>query len=480
MKLSRKSILYRAIQSSGSLALVLVFTGSFSLQNFSLVMIAVVALLAALTLGLSFLWQYLVWKNYTFSIQQDSVKIKHGVLRKHDREIPLGRIQNVDVKRNIVQRVLNISQLNLETAGGSTSEASFRYLEIDDARDIQEEIRSRKKGENMEKAGETKKEKQDEPVYEITDKEIILLGIASTDKRVFGGVFAAMAIFPAFLGGLMESSDLGALTGLTVIFTGILFFTWISSTVSVILKFWGFKLHDRGESLEYERGLLNRSEGNIPKEKIQKLSFEENPVKRILGYSTLKIETAGYSPTQTMEKGAEAAIPLSKKSEIIEIANKVENFGEIQVNDIPKRARKRYASRYLIIASIIISGGFIASNIVQSNYTSLNYLSFILVPLALIASHLKWKNKGYGLNENHFVTMNGFWNRKTMITPYYRIQNLIKSETVIQRYWDLSTITLDTAGSGRVIENATAVDLDSVELEEVKSEVYRRFQNSLK
>lgn len=477
MKLSRKSIIYRSLKDSGSLAAVLLFTGSFSVQSFNLASLALLATMAGILICASLLWQYLVWKNYSFSVTPDSVKIKHGVIRKNDREIPLRRIQNVDITRNIVHRVLDIARANLETAGGSTTEASFRYLETSDTRELQEEIRSRKQGETQERTDEESKEK--EPIYEITDKELALLGIASMDKRVLGGLFAILAISPAFLGGLMDSSSPGLTAGLTVIFTGFILVTWISSTISAILKFWGFKLHDRGESLEYERGLLNRSEGNVPKEKIQKLSFEENPVKRLLNYSTLKIETAGYSPTQSLEKGAEAAIPLTKRSEVVQLANKIENLGEIQVNEIPRRARKRYASRYTLLALIAISAGFILNSLTQNTYTSLTYLMFFLLPLAVVSAHLKWKNKGYSLNKNHFITVNGFWNRKTMITPYYRIQNLIETQTVIQHYWNLSTLTLDTAGSGRVIDDAKAVDLDSKVLIDVKTEVYKNFKNSL-
>jgi len=79
------------------------------------------------------------------------------------------------------------------------------------------------------------------------------------------------------------------------------------------LKYFDFRLYQVEDSLEYERGLLKRSEGSIPLEKIQKLTIEENPLKRLFGYSTLKIETAGYSAEQSVQQGAEAAIPLCEE-----------------------------------------------------------------------------------------------------------------------------------------------------------------------
>lgn len=479
MKLSRKSIPYRSLKNSGSIAAVLIFTGSFSVQEFSLTSLAVLAAAAGILLLVSVLWQFLVWRNYSFSVEKDSIRIRHGVLRKHDREIPLRRIQNVDITRNIVHRILDIAQANLETAGGSDSEASFRYLDTSEARDLQEKIRRKKGDESQEKDRDEGIEKQ-EAIYEITDKELVLLGVASIDRKIVGGLFAVLFFFPAFIGGLMDSTGLGLLTGLTLLFTGLVVVAWISSTVSVVLKYWGFKLYDRGESLEYERGLLNRSEGNIPKEKIQKLYFEENPLKRLLGYSTLKIETAGYSPSQSMEKGSEAAIPLAKHSRTVEIANRIEKIGNIDIQKIPGRARQRYSARYILVSLFLIGISLGVNRVTEGELFILNYLSASLIPVAIVAAHYKWKNKGYGVADNHFLTMNGFWNRKTMIVPYYRIQTLIESQTILQRQWNLSKLTLDTAGSGKILDDAKAVDLDTAELEEVKNHIYRDFQQSIK
>lgn len=480
MKLSRLTIPYRALRNSASIAFIAVFTGSYSFQEVNLAALGAVAAFAGLIILVNLAWAYLVWRNYSYSFKDDSIKIKHGVLRKKDRKIPLKRIQNVDVSRNIVQRALGIAQVNLETAGGDTTEASFKYLELDDARSMQDRIRSRKKRDSDEpagdEAGESEEDQEGNLVYEISDRELMVLSATSVDARVLAGIFAIFGIAPTVIGGFMDEINLGLTAGLGLLLAGVTGMTWISSAVTNFLQYWDFRLYERGDSLEYERGLLNRSEGSIPLEKIQKVTVEENLLKRLFGYSTLKIDTAGYSPKQSMQQGSEAAIPLARKHKTLKIAGKIQGVQETEWNNISKRARLRYASRYLLASSILVAALYFT----PINFSNLMATAGVLAVASVAGAHFKWLNKGYSAGEIHAVTVNGFWNRTTNYIPYFRVQNLIESQTVLQRKWGLSTVDIDTAGSGNLMNRTVAVDLATGEARNFKEKVFQKFQESLK
>lgn len=468
MKLSRLTIPYRALKSSTSIAFVILISSSYSLSEINLTSIGVLSALAGTVILGNLLWHYVVWRNYSYRFKNNSIKIKHGVLRKRDRKIPLKRIQNVDLKKNIFQRALGITELKLETAGGDSTEASFQYLEVQKAEEIRDKLR------NQEPL-EEKKKNDEEPLYEISDRELLLLSATSIDSRILAGIFAFFAIAPTILGDFMNELSLGILVGGATLLIGISLTTWISSTVTNFLKYWGFKLHMTDDSLEYERGLLNRSEGSIPREKIQKVTVKENFLKRIFGYASLSIDTAGYSPTQSVEKGAEVAIPMAKKQEILQLTEEIHDVREKKWNNVSRRARARYASRYLIGSIILVSMTALAPL-----EAPILVLIVLLTVISLSAAHLKWKNKGYNSGENHVITVNGFWNRSTSYTPYFRIQNLIESQTILQRRWRLSTVNIDTAGSNNIFNQTSAVDLDPRKAEEFKKEIFKKFQNSLK
>ncbi len=472
MKLAKESILFKAAQKFGTLAILILFSGGISVASLDPLVILGFLAGALLLVGLTIFWESLVWKNYDFFFGEDNLNIEHGVIQKKHREIPLSRIQNVDIQRNIFQRMFGIAKVNLETAGGNTTEASLKYVDLETGREIQKKFRRLK----QDVESEEKEKDERELVFELDPRELLLLGLTSANTRVIFGIFAFLGIGGSFIGGILDGRGLGFVAGMTLLAVLGILTTWTGSIITNVLKYFDFKLYRVKDSLEYERGLLNRSEGSIPLEKIQKLTVEENPLKRFFGYSTLKIETAGYSAEQSMQQGAEAAIPLAKRDRTIEFAKMIEDFQSLDLEMISKRARRRYFGRYMIVVGVLVVGSF-GYSIFES--FSFWYWPLILTPVAGLAAHLKWKNKGYLAEEEHFISMNGFWNRQTMVTPYYRIQNLIETQTILQRRWKLSSLTLDIAGTNPFQHDAKVSDLDTEVVKQLRQEVFKNFQRSI-
>ncbi|KPN29147.1 bacterial membrane flanked domain protein [Halolamina pelagica] len=97
------------------------------------------------------------------------------------------------------------------------------------------------------------------------------------------------------------------------------------------------------------------------------------------------------------------------------------------------------------------------------------------------AAHLKWRNRGYAVGENHVLTRNGFWVRQTKIVPYYRVQTVVSSSTVFQRRRRLATVTIDTAGARSLVGNdAKAVDVDDATATRLREEIAASLYTALR
>jgi len=59
------------------------------------------------------------YNNYKYELAKDSLKIEKGVITKTYKSIPYGRIQNVDIHRGILARMLGYSSVSIHTAGYS-------------------------------------------------------------------------------------------------------------------------------------------------------------------------------------------------------------------------------------------------------------------------------------------------------------------------------------------------------------------------
>lgn len=100
-------------------------------------------------LAFNYLWAVLSWRFYQYELTQDSLKIERGVIWKHYVSIPYERIQNVDICRGIVARILRLSELLIHTAGVGGSPRGEGHLPgvlREEAERLREELIQKVKG----------------------------------------------------------------------------------------------------------------------------------------------------------------------------------------------------------------------------------------------------------------------------------------------------------------------------------------------
>ena len=472
------SVPYRILERGLGLLLAIFFVGPPAFGAIA----GVVGTLAAVGVGVVVLgvvvgYSVAYYRRFEYELTAETFDIRSGVFGRREREIPLRRIQNVDISQNIVQRVLGIAELRLETAGASGSEAHLKFVGEERAGDLQQEIsRLRRSGEDGD-GGDDAEAASAEPVFEITDRELGLLALVSADLRLFsvlfllGSVVAPSVVPMVDSGGIAIGLDsiVGALFGTaaalaTLVVVGLLYGA-VNATV-----YYGFTLRRAAEELRYERGLIQRYSGTVPLSKVQSLTVEENVLARALGYASLDIETAGGSGSEGDRGTSQSAVPLATRERVFELANTIEPVGEVDFERPPKRARQRYAVRYagavLAVAALFTLARY-ALGLPLLWWAPLTAL--VLVPPA---AHLTWKHRGYALEENHVVTRSGFWVRRTKIVPYYRVQTTMSAETLFQRRRRLGTVTVDTAGTRSLFGNdAEAIDVDRETVEHLRERV---------
>lgn len=65
------------------------------------------------------LWAKLVYKNYFYELTNKSFRKERGVIGKKYVDIPYTRIQNIDIHRGLIARIIGLSDLYIQTAGMS-------------------------------------------------------------------------------------------------------------------------------------------------------------------------------------------------------------------------------------------------------------------------------------------------------------------------------------------------------------------------
>jgi|AntDeeMinimDraft_4_1070355.scaffolds.fasta_scaffold00036_63 putative membrane protein len=461
--------------------------------------------------------------RFTYETAGDTLAVSSGVFNRQERAIPLGRIQNVDVSRSVFQRALGLAVVNFETAGGGSTEAVLDAVDLVEARRLQEFVAAHGR-EAVDDSGETASENgesppaadavgpgrsgaveaggdgaagdgvagdaatdtattqrrspEEEALYRLDHADLLRLG-AMTAKPgapilvvvgtpIFGDLaLAVLSATTAALGGpetvafellpTYSPTELAIVVAVTLIEFALA--TLVVSAVLTMIEFYDFRLRRVGDELRYERGFLNRYSGSIPVEKIQTVSITETAPMRALGYAGLSVETAGYGPGANDGQASNTAIPIDDRATVTALAESLGEFETPAVERPPRRARRRYAVRFALLPLAVAAALLLVDQFLLG--VGWWYAPLGLLLLAPVAGHLTWKHRGHATTDDVFVARSGFWTRTTRVVPYYRVQTVIGSRSVFQRYRDLASVTADTASTSSLMGgDATAHDVD--------------------
>ena len=129
-------ILYKVFKSSWYIIPYLLTRKSVNLT----VLIPIAIGVAILILIIAVL-QYL---NFKFKIENDHFILHKGVFFKSKTSIPVERIQNVNFKQNIIHQIINVTQVEIQTAGSKGAEVSIKAISKERAdalkKRLQEEV----------------------------------------------------------------------------------------------------------------------------------------------------------------------------------------------------------------------------------------------------------------------------------------------------------------------------------------------------
>jgi len=430
-------------------------------------------------------YEFLYYRRFEYRLTDDSFDIDSGVLSRREREIPLGRIQNIDISQSPVARLLGLAVLELETAGGGSTEARLRFVDPAEARRLQRELQSRKGDEVT--VDEAADGADREPLYELGDRELWLLSLTSLDPGAsvivsFLGV-GFQLLLPTEPGERTSRLPIDARTlepiDVAVFLVALVALAWLVSVALVYSRYANFRLYRVGDELRYERGLLGRYSGTIPLGKVQTASLAANPLKRRVGYATLSLETAGYAPGSEDGRAAETAMPLAKRDRAAAFVARLEQFDGMDPDLArpPTRARRRYAARYTLVVAALAAASYGADRVFGLGPWYLPALLLLAVPAG---AHLKWANRGHGTTERTFVARTGYWRRTTRAVPFHRLQTVVDTRSIFQRRRRLASVTADTASTASVLGgDATAFDVDADRADDLREHLARLLQEGL-
>jgi putative membrane protein len=410
--------------------------------------IALVLFGALVVTALAAFWGFLSWRATTYEVAGGIFRLRWGVVQKNERAIPLDHIQSVDTVQGIIQRLFNVVELRIETAGGGASEpdASLAALDRAVAEALRREIAgSRREPVETETSGPA-------VVRKLETRDLLLAGATSGQIGVALSLIAvASQLFDNFLSQnlaqrLLETfAPRSVTTALLYVFI-LGLFAWLLAIGGTVLAYTGFTLSRDGDFLYIRRGLLERREATIPLARIQAVRIVEGLLRQPFGLASLRVESAGYG----QDAGVSTTLfPLLPRKEVHGLL--LEAAPEFAVapplNALPRRALRRYVFRSTLPFLVLIFAAALLSTLVFDLAAWVFAALLLLLPAALFG-WLRYRDAGWALEEDRLVVRSRFLGRTTAIAPRRRLQSRATLRSPFQRRVRLATFEAQVASGG--------------------------------
>jgi putative membrane protein len=410
---------------------------------------------------------------YRWRVDADELLLRSGVLNRQNRVIPLSRVQNVEVRQSLLQRLARVAEVRVETAGtGAEAEAVLSVLGVEQAQSLRADLLARRRAQAAAlvvegaEAGEVVDRPAAAPLARLSTWDLLLAGATANEAGVIAAAAAGLLQFTEELPGevfetavrrVVERTE-GALVvvGIGAV-VALMLVGWMISIAGSLVRYHGFTLSVDGGEMRKRYGLLTVHEASVPLRRVQAIRLEETFLRRWLGLASLMIETAGGSPGQ--RGGAEAFVPIARREDVGRLVRGI--FGDAQVDDadfqrVHPKAERRLRRRYLLVFLMVWAPFWAARWFDVQPGGMLAPWMALLLPLPWLMARWQYANRGWALPPGYVMARSGVLNRITWIVPDRKLQTLHVHDNPFQRRLGLSTLVVDTAAGGR---QAAIVDM---------------------
>lgn len=371
-----------------------------------LLLLAFTVLICGVVMGAR-AWTYrYIW----YEFDETEFSFYSGILNKRRTHVPYSKIQSVNERASLLQRLAGVRIVNIDTAGGASNKALvISYVERSAAEYLRRELFRRKhiegEGERVAAVAPSSLAGQgnvlDAPAAVMDDirgvfaKDAVNTGVVTCEYRLgnkellfsalcgrasFGlalatvmAAFVVMATL-AILAVLVDSTTFFAATGvpksdlmLTCGLTGFLLLlclamTWVTYLVGVCLSYGGFQARRRGGRIEVERGLITHVFNGIDVDRIQSVHIHQTFFQRLMrccsvsygriGVASGEESSSSSSQSETDKLVVHPFLPIAEAWNVVQGLTPEYAHAPVASTPMPKVALRRAITRRAMLKGV--------------------------------------------------------------------------------------------------------------------------------
>ena len=418
------------------------------------------------------LLQYLFFK---YKIENGHFILNQGVFFKKKTSIPFDRIQNVNFKQNLVHQIINVTQVEIQTAGAKDVEVSIKAISREKAealkRRLQEGVVVK---DEIEEEMVTPKSKT---LFSLTFLELLKVSLSENHVKSFFWIFAIVSsMFWQFEDLLKEYFSLseilkfyqdnekivrGSIKLMFLLSVFVILLSVIISFVRVVLKHFNQNVSVMNDGIQLSQGLFTKRVDVLKISKIQYITVITNPVKKKLGIQSVKVNQAVSAKTKAKKR---IEIVGVRNSVLISLTNLFFGNKSDENKDCFKPA-PYYLFKLFLFSFYTIMILNILMYLISFPINIQLLVTACLVAFSIVINLLKYKKAYFDIEDKKLIVGAGSVATITSVMEYYKMQNIKLVQSFIQKRRKVASLHLQTASG--VIKMPNLYEKDAHQLLEV-------------
>ncbi len=418
-------------------------------------------LIIGAVLLVSLLFRWIGWMRFRFHLDDDDIRIEHGLINRTVRSIPYDRIQDVSIEQPVLAQLFNLGEVKFETGGGEGEDAKLSFVSMQRAEALRETIRARKTDPVVADAVvETALVRDTPPIFAMDNNRLVTLGLYSFSLVIFavlGGLaqqfdFLLPFDFWDFKHWIGMAEDRGVsidgvstsarIIGAVVALLALIALGFATGVIRTVLKEYGFRLDRNERGFRRRRGLLTKTDVVMPAGRVQAANIVTGPIRKRRGWHALKFVSLAQD---SKEESDYMAAPLAKLDEIWPIAAEAGILPPSTDTEFQRGHFRWWLARLIIVIPMILVA--MAAVVIFANASFARSLLLLFIPVGLLLfSALEWRKFRYGEDALRLYVRRGWWRQRLTILPQVRVQSVEIAQGPLARLTGLVSLHFGIAG----------------------------------
>jgi len=414
----------------------------------------------AVILLISFFFAYLWYLKFTFFLDKEKQEfvVNKGIFSRDQVIIQLDKIQQVNINQNILQKIIGVYGLKIDTAGAHGDEVSIKAIDETSAYNLKEHLLNRKAVAEMQP--ETANESylaQETPFLRISAWTLFKVGLTSNYGQSLGllvaffytVIYEGRQVLNSFKINKdeIQNTVTGMLTIVTVfiLIACLLVVLLIINLVRTFYNYFELEISQHKNALLLSSGLIAKKNTLISPNKVQITKYSQNYFQKKMNMLNMSLRQAhfGQSKKGHEMQGNTLEIPGCNPNERDELLKMI--LGEAQLGGKTFIPDWRFLNLPIFFKLVLPVAIFliIAFNVPEVKpYIGIAIAYFVIGVVMIYISYMRHR---ISVNQDFIIKKSGIWDISNEIV----MPNKIQSITTFQYPWhkgvDVGHLSLHTA-----------------------------------